>query len=236
MSNKYKVSYPATNPIDDLSPEDAAAEHEEYLNDLSEIDNSIPPMTDSSVDDFIDNPDYDHKKPFGIDGNFPDMVNPASKTSRWWEIYPELLLLEKDFKDCVPSKDLKGYQMTSTDAFYEAIRLIAKHKIPPPDWLALELQKDSKYWPKRKRVNSKAIGRHLYYSGKIARGLYLKWKNDNQGIKGSDIEKFIRSNISELLKINIGSKTPFDEATKLYKENRKSVNYEKASNIAKKTI
>lgn len=77
-------------------------------------------------DDFllIANPDYDHKKPLGENGNWPDIVDPLCSAARWWCENFRLPILAEDY--------LAGDQR----AFWEALRLIAEHQVAPPAWLA----------------------------------------------------------------------------------------------------
>lgn len=107
-------------------------------------DQHTPPMPDES-DKTVPNPNYDPSKPFGKDGNFPDMADPLGSTARWWCEHFWFPLLAEDAKD----------KAKKVPAVWKALRLVALHRLPPPEWLASEMLADD--FPALPRKNAAAL-------------------------------------------------------------------------------
>lgn len=107
-------------------------------------DQHTPPMHDES-DKIVPNPSYDPSKPFGKDGNFPDMFDPRGSTARWWCEHFWFPLLAEDAKD----------KAKKVPAVWKALRLVALHRLPPPEWLASEMLADD--FPALPRKNAAAL-------------------------------------------------------------------------------
>lgn len=105
---KFTASY-GRDPSMDLSEPDAAADQEQYLEELGKIDPSIPPMPEGDLND------------------------PLSPVARWWCEYFWLPLLAEDAKE----------EARKIPAIWKALRLIALHRLPPPEWLAAEMLTES---------------------------------------------------------------------------------------------
>ena len=107
-------------------------------------DQHTRPMPDE-FDKIIPSPSYDPSKPFGKDGNFPDMADPLGSAARWWCERFWFPLLAEDAKD----------KAKKVPAVWEALRLVAFHRLPPPEWLAAEMLAED--FPTLPRKNAAAL-------------------------------------------------------------------------------
>ena len=107
-------------------------------------DQNTPPMPDE-FDKIVPNPSYAPSKPFGKDGNFPDMADPLGSTARWWCEHFWFPLLAEDAKD----------KAKKVPAVWKALRLVALHLLPPPEWLAVEMLAED--FPTLPRKNAAAL-------------------------------------------------------------------------------
>lgn len=114
---KFTVSY-GRDPSMDLPEAAAAAEFAQYLDDLRNVDPSIPPMPETV--NFRPVPGSDRQL----------MVDPLCPQARWWCEHFRLPLLAEDFNG------------GDKHAFWKALTLIAEHQLPPPAWLASAMLKE----------------------------------------------------------------------------------------------
>lgn len=188
------------NPWEDLSENDAIAEYLQFIKQLSKKDKTIPPMPDSSADDYIESPD-----------SFFPKANPISESSKWWCNYFFLPILETDFKAGKTEKRTEVYEISKEAAFWEAINLVALHQVAPPLWLAEEMLRVE--WPNRPRANSASAGRNKMLRAMATTKLYEK--------EGLSEEKLLEVKDSELKQINDQtiSRTTLQDLKKFYKDN-----------------
>lgn len=95
--------------------------------------------------ELIPNPDFDPAKPFGEDGNFPDMVDPLCAAARSFCQNVYLPILEED------------HAAGSRTALDDALVLIALHQIAPPPWLASAMLKEFRKKPRENAVTAEKV-------------------------------------------------------------------------------
>lgn len=95
--------------------------------------------------ELIPNPGFDPAKPFGENGNFPDMVDPLCRAARSFCENVWLPMLEED------------HAAGSRTALGDALVLIATHQVAPPPWLASAMLKEFRKKPRENAVTAEKV-------------------------------------------------------------------------------
>jgi len=95
--------------------------------------------------ELIPNPGFDPAKPFGENGNFPDMVDPLCSAARSFCENVWLPMLEED------------HAAGSRTALDDALVLIAMHQVAPPPWLASAMLKEFRKKPRENAVTAEKV-------------------------------------------------------------------------------
>jgi len=123
------------------------------------------------------NPSYDPTKPFGVDGNFPDVMDQTRGLAQ--------RIAEKVMLPMLRERPIE-----------EALQVLAIHRLAPPDWLAeriLNEMQPRKNAPTFERV-FRVINEVQFRKAEAARAgvaMSLEWLADEAGISPATLDRYM---------------------------------------------